>query len=276
MNGGFDESNRSKVIESILSEGWVRQIEWLNEVDSTNDFLKNQLTADPESKTPWLVVADEQSGGRGRGDRKWWSPQGCLMFSLGWRPTTKSFAIERPWSQLSLVVGLAVAKAIEPYLMSQFKAKVKWPNDVYVNNKKIAGILIEHIVGTGSPVWVIGIGINVEVPFEDAPSDISLHAESLHRVVSNVHATRMTKEFVLAEIIAAIETTLSDWMDQPEYLTREWPPQCLLTGEWIEVDSGSSRIGGVCQGIGRDGALLVRDDNGICHALRSGSITIRV
>ncbi len=128
------------------------------------------------------------------------------MFSLAWRPDPKSNEPTAPWNQLSLIIGLAVAEAIDQYLVSPLMAQVKWPNDVYVNQKKIAGILVEHLVGPGKPTWVIGIGINVFVPIDQAPRELMIQAESLHRVVSSVQRDSLSKESVLDEILDSLQT----------------------------------------------------------------------
>ena len=161
------ELRRRLALESIEQFEFFRSVQWLDQVDSTNRHLDRQIKAG-QVLLPCIAVADEQSAGVGRGANRWFSPQGCLMFSMAIEHTMLDLAnTPDRLAMLPLRVGLALAQSLEPLVRSQ--PKVKWPNDVVVEDRKISGILIEsqtvgsQTVGSqtvGSMGYaIIGIGI---------------------------------------------------------------------------------------------------------------------
>ena len=150
-------------LQRVREETWVRQIDFHWELASTNS--QALLRADqPETQTPLLVLAESQTAGRGRGAHHWWSTTGSLTFSL---LTGLEKALAERTSLLSLTVGLAVCQAIER-LAPAADVGLKWPNDVCLSGRKLAGILIELPV-CEPPRVVLGVGINVNNSFRGAP-----------------------------------------------------------------------------------------------------------
>ncbi|MDR2345403.1 MAG: biotin--[acetyl-CoA-carboxylase] ligase [Planctomycetaceae bacterium] len=120
---------------------------------------------------PCLVAAGEQTAGRGRNGKSWWSGEGGLMMSLGLELGAKYFPIRRELlPDFSPLVGGIIISILKNYLLSSNLVELRYPNDVYVNNKKIAGILIESPVPNFA---IIGIGINVNNSIQNAPAEIS-------------------------------------------------------------------------------------------------------
>lgn len=213
------------------------RILWRETVTSTNDELR--ALAEKGTAEGLILIADEQTAGRGRRGAAWLSPKGeNLAFSILLRPT-ESKAL---WHRLSLAAGLAVAEALEAYVPV---AEIKWPNDVRISGKKIAGILIE----AGADFVIIGIGINVNsTGFPEELAATSLReeigeemdrAELLHGVVTRLaHRT--------GEIGVGFDGILISIRER-----------CALTGHRVSFLSADKRHEGRVKGIGTTGELLV-------------------
>jgi BirA family biotin operon repressor/biotin-[acetyl-CoA-carboxylase] ligase len=145
----------------------IRTIEYYGCISSTNDHLKELLKLSVPPKLPCLVVAKRQTAGRGRGNKVWWSGEGALLMSLGLE--LAALSLKRTDLPLfSLAVGLAAFKTIRNRLPENNVMGLHLPNDVYVDGKKIAGILIE------SPTpqhLVLGVGINVNNHLSEIPPE---------------------------------------------------------------------------------------------------------
>lgn len=256
---------REACLEHLITVSDIIEVAWLDEVDSTNNHAKELLLSDPNALLPRLWVADRQTSGRGRGSNSWYSPTGCLMFSLAWEPPNDEQLRER-MPQLALVVGLSLASALDRY--SSVKATVKWPNDIYLLDKKVAGILVE------SPVpdrWIIGVGINVQVALgEQVSEELRDRATSLH-YWSNQSIDR---ESVLMECIDSFQRESQHWIDDPHYLETHWFDRCYLKERLIEVVQGSQALVGRCQGIDAFGRLLLWDHRGQKHTILAGSVRV--
>ena len=142
-----------------------RQLIFLNETDSTNNELKALIRKSDEPLFT-VVSAEKQSGGRGRLGRSFFSPEGGLYFSLS-LPLTGS---EKNIPFITLLAGLSVYKAIKE--LTGISTAVKWPNDIYLNDKKLCGILSELVSGKRLTA-VVGIGINLNVKKTDIPHELS-------------------------------------------------------------------------------------------------------
>lgn len=251
-------------IEAILAEGWVRDIQWYSQIDSTNSAARQACSqsAATQANLPALFVADKQTAGRGRQQRSWWSPSGCLMLTLAVGP--QSLPVEQhDWCQLALVSGLAVANTVARFVDSS-DVYVKWPNDVYVKGKKIAGILIE----SDAKVWLIGIGLNVCMNWSDAPAEVAskatcISASVLHEVEPAV---------VLVELMDELRETLTAWQAGQLAWLEAWHQRCLLAGRVIHARlSEHQQVVGVCEGVDQQGRLIVRDESRV-HFLTAGEV----
>ncbi|MCA9217983.1 MAG: biotin--[acetyl-CoA-carboxylase] ligase [Planctomycetales bacterium] len=232
----------------IREESFVAGISHFDEIDSTNSCLLKQLE-ESSADGPLLVLAERQTAGRGRGSNQWWAANGALTFSL---------AVEandlRPDQicKASLSTGLAVCQALERFVPAGDLA-LKWPNDVYLEGKKIAGILIER-PASRSDFIVIGIGININNSMNDAPEDISSKAISLIDCIEI--ETDLTT--VLIESLQQIESRLRSIRLGDSMLLDQWRAYCMLTGRSVTIDVYDKEISGVCTGIDGEGALLVK------------------
>jgi BirA family biotin operon repressor/biotin-[acetyl-CoA-carboxylase] ligase len=242
-------------LDRIVAETFIEQIDYEPELESTNDRAM-QLSGDPTLAARLLVLAARQTAGRGRGANRWWASEGALTFSV----LLKAEAISLPpsrWPQLALTTGLALCDAIDELFGDSVAASLKWPNDVYLNDAKVCGILIETADGPNSRL-VIGIGINVNNRAQSGPSELRGNAISLCEVTGG--------EIPLVEVLARVLQRLSSrltWIGSGESdLREEWSRRCLLTGRRVQVDVGDRRVVGTCQGIDADGALLIDTEAG--------------
>jgi BirA family biotin operon repressor/biotin-[acetyl-CoA-carboxylase] ligase len=201
--------------------------------DSTNERAKELAAAGAPGGT--LVTADEQTAGRGRQGRVWTAPAGsALLLSLLLRDLDERHAL------LPLAAAVAVCDAVP------VDASIKWPNDVWIGGRKVAGILLE---GRPQEGWaVLGVGLNVTT--KSFPANIADTATSL--ALAGVSATHET---VLADLLAA----LSRWLSAPDdEVLSAWRSRDALKGERVRWADGE----GIANGIDNSGALLVQTANG--------------
>lgn len=229
----------------------LRGMEWHEEIASTNDRAI-ELAGSGEVAMPHLIIAERQSAGRGRGRNRWWSQSGGLLFSA--LVETGSPDGAPPRSRLALSAGLAVCESIER-LLPGCDVRVKWPNDVYVNDRKICGILVE-MAGASA---VVGIGLNVNNSFETAPPDLQKTAISMRDATG--------RQFDRTELLVAIVNrlieasgTLRD--DEDDDLLARWSPRCYLTGRIVRIEVGDRSTVGRCRGIDEEGALVLDTESG--------------
>lgn len=243
------------------------QTEYLyyQEIDSTNNQARSLAsTGYPEGT---VVVADMQTAGRGRRGRSWYSPgsQGIYM-SVILRPLLPLKEISR----ISLLTAVAVAETLEEEL--NLPARIKWPNDILINNKKVAGILSEAVTDMdGIEYIVVGIGLNISNRLQDFPIDFRTAATSAHvedaRLVSRVK--------VLQGLLARLERHYFDLLAGSfEGTLLKGKSLSLIIGQELRLDTINGFLVGQALDIDENGFLLVRDQSGIVHTIFSGEVTI--
>ncbi len=248
-------------LKRIVAETWVQQVQYHESVDSTNTTA---LAAGLQENldTPLLVLAAQQTAGRGRGSHQWWSATGSLTFSLVINPS--DLEIEpRDWPKASLTTGLALCLALDELLESP-ALTLKWPNDVFLDRRKISGVLLEGTAGR----LVIGIGINVNCSFQDAPAPLPSTATSLFDATGR----NFSLDDVLIRILQQLDQQLRRLACNDTTLLTDWQQRCQLTGRRLEVSTENRQVTGVCQGIDQHGALVLMTETGLTTIL-SGTIT---
>ena len=269
------ESAECRRLERLTADlTWPPKIIRLEEVDSTNSYAKRLIAERLDEATPCLIIAARQTAGRGRGDKRWISDSGSLTFSVVFSLGAVSASQPEALASLPLLVGVAIAdsltRLVEP------RPRVKWPNDVYVNGRKIAGILMESTcVPGGAAAFVVGIGINCDADPADQDAELAGRATNLRRHLAAesrwLSAEQLQRE-TLYPVLSAIETVLADVPAATSQLPRRWPLHCLLTGRWVVVRSGSESVEGECVGIDERGALLVREAGGGWRSILAGEV----
>lgn len=227
--------------------GWPLIV--LEEVTSTNDEARRRGHAGEPAAA---VFAEVQSAGRGRRGARWSSPpRRNLLFSLLLRPP----APPADWPRLTHGAALAVAEALDPFLESE--PLIKWPNDVFVGEKKIAGILLESVLGADEQAFaIIGIGLNVNTAAEDFPPELRPVATSL-RIESGRHQSR---EPVAARLLQRLHQRLDQcWSDFPHILS-EVARRSLLLGREVIAQTPQGLRRGLATGLSPQGGLLLQPD----------------
>ena len=242
-------------IDRIRSETIVQQVERFSQLPSTND-LALELAKNDSPTTPLLVLAERQTAGRGRSGNRWWSMPGSLTFSLV--VDIAGFGLTRQEiSQTSLVSALAVAASLRGAI-STGDLQLKWPNDVYLSSRKIAGILLEPPPGKPD-LLVIGVGINVNFSMANAPEEIRTTATSLYE------ATQKNTELI--ELLIQVVNQLTSHYVRLERgeldIQEHWRRYCMLAGRTVQLRAGTQQIQGLCQSVDDEGALLLQTDTGL-------------
>jgi len=188
------------------------------------------------------VLADHQLAGRGRRGSSWISgPGDGLLFSLIIRPDF----LKSHWSRIALATGLGIVTALNDKWAMQ--AEVKWPNDIYVRNRKCAGILAE----ARKDFVIVGVGLNVMASPGDAGSDIQTIA------VGDVVAPAVSREKVLAAVLDGVLQEIEVCADAFESQVERLRAVCFLTGKSIEFTTSGERQAGDVLGLDHDGSLMV-------------------
>ncbi len=240
-------------LDRIRQSTFVEEIEFHAAIDSTNNRAL-QLAREPGFKAPTLVLTEKQTAGRGRGANQWWAADGALTFSLVIK--TESVGLPpRRLPQASLTVGLAVSEAIEDLLCGP-AIQLKWPNDVYIQMRKVCGILVE-LTSTPNQAIVIGIGINVNNSIDQAPMELQ------PKVIALCDAAG--RFFSLVEVLMQVLVRLQErlaWVGtRDDELRTRWRERCLLTNRTVHLDYGARSVVGLCRGIDDEGALLIETGN---------------
>lgn len=246
---------RGASAERLKSETFVLGVEHHTEIASTNDRAL-ELCADAELLVPYLVFADHQTSGRGRGLNRWWSSDGAVQFSVIVDAADYGLPESR-WPQISLTVGAAVCQTLQMLLGSEISVGLKWPNDVWLNGRKVAGILVE-IPPVRRGRLVIGVGLNVNNSFEAAPSELLKVGTSM-RDETGIESDRHE---VLVDLLQQLDNDLRCLAATDLSLSERWRNLCVLRDHTVSVDTGRQQITGLCLGIAEDGALRLQTASG--------------
>ncbi|WP_425619319.1 biotin--[acetyl-CoA-carboxylase] ligase [Anatilimnocola sp. NA78] len=243
---------------------FIQHLEFHESISSTNDRAA-MLAAEESLPCPALVLAREQTAGRGRGSNRWWSIPGSLMFSLvlQGQPNQQGPA---QWPGFSLVAGLAICEA----LAAEGKTatfSVKWPNDVYADERKICGILIESPAQARGRL-IVGVGVNVNNSFAEAPAELQSTATALCDLDDQLHDLTGVLLRILKRLDVRWLQLQSDGFDS---LREEWSHVSLLTGRTVQLQVGPHLHVGRCTGIDESGALKLQTEHG-AETFHAGSI----
>lgn len=225
-------------------------------VESTNDEVR--VLAQAGAPDCLVLLAERQTAGRGRRGAAWFSPAGeSLAFSILVRPDEPKAL----WPRLALAAGLAVTEAVESFGL---QAGIKWPNDVWIRQRKVAGILVE----AGSNFAVIGIGLNVnstEFPPEVAEIATSLRIETME-VFSRAE--------VMGEIIRKFAGRRHQIGDDFAALIAAVRLRCVLTDKRVSLVTANGPRVGTVEGIAAGGELLLRTGNGLEKLIQADEVRL--
>lgn len=259
-----DSLTPEAVVTGLMSRVFGRrEYFYYREIDSTNNRAL-ELAADgyPEGT---VVVAETQTAGRGRRGRTWYSPpRHGLYLSVILRPQLPVREIPR----VSLVIGVAVAETLEAAF--QLPARIKWPNDILINNRKIAGVLSEVVTGSqGIDCIVTGIGLNINNPLQDFPGDLRTAPTS----VLAEKETPVSRVRVLQELLMHLETRYYQLLEGNfNGILDKGKSLSTIIGKEVEYDSQNGPAIGQAVDIDDNGFLLVKDKSGKIHTVTSGEV----
>lgn len=233
-----------------LQTGCRWRIEHHGLVSSTQDRAHQLAKEVPAAgrALPVMVVAEQQSAGRGRGENVWWTGAGSLAVSVLFAPDYFGLG-NNPLPQSALAAGVAVIDAVQSHCRPHFPG-LHWPNDVFVAGRKLSGILID-VRSDGR--HVLGIGLNVNNSTAEAPEAIRVRAISLCEFTGQP----LDRAQVLVELSRQIDAAFRQLAAEPELLGERFDELCLQHGSELTVESAGRRVSGRCAGIAADGALLL-------------------
>jgi BirA family biotin operon repressor/biotin-[acetyl-CoA-carboxylase] ligase len=231
-------------------------------VTSTQDEARRLVEDSPEGT---LIIAEEQTIGRGRGGKTWHSPLGMgLWLSLILRPGRPPM----DWPILSSVAGLALIQALQD--LFEVEANLKWPNDVWIGGRKLAGLLAESQPGAG---WVIlGIGVNVHQAREDMDPEIRDHATSL---VQTLGSRIPSRSILLARFLRLFADMYDEFNGRgPDVFRGRLCEKEMTLGREIRLQLDNETVQGVVEDLGSRGELVLRLPDGSQKAFRTGHVEL--
>lgn len=251
-----------KILEKYLDQ--KLNIKIFSELDSTNNYLKKLGSQGEKEDT--LIIAESQTGGRGRMGRSFYSPNGTgIYFSLLLHP---QISVEKSLL-LTVMAAVAVAETIMKYNKNDIR--IKWVNDIYIDGKKVCGILTEGSINADRMLdyAVVGIGINVIAPENGFPEDI----KDIATAVFPGKAEENIKEKIVAEVINRF---FKMYKGSDTVFVERYKDYSYLTGKEINIISGDTTRPATVLGITDDCHLLVKNENGETEEISSGDVSVRI
>lgn len=257
-------------LKAIQTETFIEHLDYFENLASTNTWALNTHCSPTNTEParginlPGLVLTGKQTAGRGRGSNAWWSPEGVLTFSLVVDVGQIQISLEQQ-PLIALATGLAVCETFDKYL-PDYELKLKWPNDVYLQSKKVSGILVETAANQPGLV-VIGVGVNLNNSFLSAEEALQSTGTSLYETTRQKYSLAAT----LIDLINGIENRLYDVAGEKNSFMPTWRQYCLLTGRTIRINTGRETKEGTCLEIDDQGFLILQTSAGI-ERIISGTI----
>ncbi len=253
-----------EVSRGLKTEKIGNNIHFYDKIGSTNNTAKKFVEEGAKEGT--VIIAGKQTAGRTRKYDGWVSPEGGIYMTLILRPDLP--LIEA--SKLTIVTGVAIAKTLHDQF--NIDAGIKWPNDILIGNKKIAGILTEAVSDYNQlKAVLVGIGIDVNIDEKDIPERLRKTATSVKKEVN--------KEFNRAEILRVFFKIFEDLYDEFingnfKYIVSEWRRLSSTTGNRVKVYKHGKAIFADAVGITNQGILIIERENGKLEKITSGEIEI--
>ncbi len=254
-------------IQDGLNTSFVgKEIFYYPKTESTNLVAKKLATDGAKEGT--IVIAEEQTKGRGRLDRDWLSPGGKnILMSLIFRPKVSAMEV----FSMTMLTSLAIVKAIKK--TTTLSTQIKWPNDLYIGEKKIGGILTEFNAEQGRVNFVvIGVGLNVNFDPSVYP-EIKDPSTSLRDVLGK----DVPRSELLRSILKEIEDGYKSFGEgRASQLREEWNTYSLITGKPVIITSLDAVEEGIAEAVDADGCLILRDSKGRRKRIFCGDVSLRV
>jgi BirA family biotin operon repressor/biotin-[acetyl-CoA-carboxylase] ligase len=254
---------------ALVGHPFIRRVVYHPQVGSTNDLAK--AYAGEGAAEGLLLIADEQSAGRGRMGRHWWSPSGsALLTALLFRPALPPEKAQ----QLTMLCALAAADAVNK--LTALPADLKWPNDLLIAGRKLAGLLTTSaIVGDSLEHVIVGMGLNVNTDWTNAPPLIT-PATSLRQELGRP----VDRLALLVAYLDGVARRYAQLAQQSPY--DEWASRLVTLGQFVTARhtapaspwEGNQTISGLAQGVDASGALLLRTAQGTIQRLFAADVSL--
>jgi BirA family biotin operon repressor/biotin-[acetyl-CoA-carboxylase] ligase len=254
-----DRNIESSIISRLNTKFVGRHLHYYRQLPTTMETARE--LANKETAEGTVVIAGTQTAGKGRIGRTWLSPEGSLAMSIILKPALKTLP------QLVMVASLAVVRAIKQ--VAGLEARIKWPNDIMLKDRKVCGILIENEVRGGSVNFaIIGIGINVNFNTLDF-REIADIATSL----SYEAGTEIPHIELAATLLSELERLyLEAQTGAPVHI--EWQEKMETLGKLIKVNTGKTIEQGKAETVTENGNLILRHDDGSLTEIVAGDVTV--
>ena len=241
-----------------------REFQYTDCVVSTNAALRDAIQ---KTGRPFFGVlcADRQTGGVGRQGRSFFSPAGGIYFSAVYPFTGK----EAHLPFFSLLAGLQVCKTLERF--SSLPLQIKWPNDLWLNGKKVCGILAQTVCVENAPVAILGVGINASLPAEEIPADLKNIMTSFFAEGVRLPEKKEIIENVVAALDAEIYQREALCGDLSDYIAEIGRRNALLNKRVTRILPRGT-VSGVALGLSKDGGLLIQTDAGEIEEITCGEV----
>ncbi len=263
---GVPDTIASQEVGSRLTtQRMGKEIRYFSQIDSTNQYAKR--IAEEGASDGMLIIADEQTAGKGRSGRHWVTPPGeAIAFTLILRPKLTTDRI----SMVTLVMGLAVVHAINA--LYDLKAGIKWPNDAVVGGKKICGILTEMSAEI-SQIHYIVIGVGINANLTEFPEEIRSIATSLKLQLGH----EVNRAELIAKVMGEFERlyTKFESAGNLQDMQDEYNAACLNMDRPVRVLDPAGEYTGVARGINEWGVLKVEMEDGTIREVSSGEVSVR-
>lgn len=246
----------------------LRRLDIHDQIHSTNTYLLEHAQQGGESGV--VCLAEQQTAGKGRRGRRWVSPFGHNVYmSVLWRFQGGPAAI----AGLSLALGVAVVRTLRGLGVAD--VGLKWPNDIYWRQRKLAGILIEVSGETGGPCHaVIGLGVNIHVPAHHG-RDIDQDWVDLHSILSGTITVERNQ--VVAALLNQLLPMIAEFETQTlSHFIEEWRHYDCMQGKAVSIFMGEQAYRGTVAGIDEQGLLLLRQEDGAMRAFASGEVSFKL
>ncbi|MBC7224444.1 MAG: biotin--[acetyl-CoA-carboxylase] ligase [Anaerolineae bacterium] len=248
-----------------------RRLYWYEAVESTNTALL--ALAAQGAPDGAVAVAEYQTGGRGRGSRRWWAPpRTCLLFSILFRP---AFPLPPAQShQLTMLCSLATCDAVAA--VAGLSLALKWPNDLLLAGRKVGGILTEgSFTGGRLSHVVVGVGLNVNVDFAARPAgadaqELAGLAEEATSLMAHL-GRPVDRTALLRAILERVDARYRR-LGEGERFHEEWSQRLATLGQQVRVHTGTETLVGVAEAVDEGGALLLRLGDGSLRRILAGDV----
>lgn len=239
-------------------------------IDSTNKEVKRLISKGNNIKNGSIFICETQTNGSGKFNRKWHSPEKCgLWFTIVLNIEDADMDI----SKITLLTGAAVCSSLRSF---NIESTIKWPNDIYLNNKKIGGILTERVWDSNkSSYLIIGIGLNVNSTESSFPKELKDYASSVFIETGK----NFSRAEILCSILSSFENLVEDLKRNGSYdkileINRKY--SCILGRKINILNPDGSTYESIALELSNNGSLIINDNEGIRKEFISGEVSIRI